>query len=70
MFITQYQQNIEFILVVNTFKKSNTIYTKRFQWHTNTYMGQKLKGKKMHKYIFYLHIFIYLMWSWKGGAVL
>ena len=31
------------ILVINTLKKSNNIYTKRFQWHTNTYVGQKLK---------------------------
>jgi hypothetical protein len=42
----------------------NNIYTKRFQWHSNTYVGQKLK-KNAH-YIFYLHIFI--SWKKKGGG--
>jgi hypothetical protein len=44
------------------------LITKRFQWNTNTYVGQKLK--KIAQYIFYLHIFI----SWKkkreGGSAL
>ena len=40
------------------------MYTKRFQWHINTYVEQKLK-KNAH-YIFYLHIFI--SWKKKGGG--
>jgi hypothetical protein len=55
-----------YFMYIQDENKLNNIYTKRFQWHANTYVGQKLK-KNAH-YIFYLHIFI----SWKkkgGGAV-
>jgi hypothetical protein len=68
-----YKMDVSFYIYMVQLKKApqgyfflfrqNNIYTKRVQWHTNTYVWQKLK--KNAQYIFYLHIFI----SWKKVCV-
>ena len=57
-------------LVVNTFEKSNNIYTKRFQWLTNTYVGQQWKQKCTNIFLFtYFYLFNVIVKKGGGSAL-
>jgi hypothetical protein len=55
------------ILVVNIFTKPNNIYTKRFQWHVNTYVGQQLK-QKCTSIVLFTHFYLFNVIVKKGGG--